>query len=266
MLLKQIQCRSTAHTGATSPTQNQQFFCDISAQRMREDDGRWGKQWIWLHCFPNLVGWNVPIPSKVGRCWDHYAVLSKDFLRRRSHLEIWLQPFRGVVWISGSYGFLYNQPGVGRSSKYSPYWHSLGANLGWTSVSFAMPRRQHPEWHKYITNRDFGRPVLDAEIQVCHATWRNSWLEIPKKKHWDGGHPFSPMVKQYQTCLGCKLLGIVYDSFVHPVSPHFQRGTEISHYQHARCARIWSTGIWTCGCEKGLINWLPIKIPSGKLT
>ena len=181
MLLKQIQCRSTAHTGATSPTQNQQFFCDISAQRMREDDGRWGKQWIWLHCFPNLVGWNVPIPSKVGRCWDHYAVLSKDFLRRRSHLEIWLQPFRGVVWISGSYGFLYNQPGVGRSSKYSPYWHSLGANLGWTSVSFAMPRRQHPEWHKYITNRDFGRPVLDAEIQVCHATWRNSWLEIPKK-------------------------------------------------------------------------------------
>ena len=106
-----------------------------------KNEGRWWKMREAMDLTTLLPQFGGMKCSNSFKSWDmlgHHAVLSKDFLRRRSHLEIWLQPFRGVVWISASYGFLYNQPGVGRSSKYSPYWHSLGANLGGT-VSFAMP-------------------------------------------------------------------------------------------------------------------------------
>ena len=45
-----------------------------------------------------------------------------------------------------------------------------------TSPQFPHPPRhacrcQHPPWHSYLINREFGRPVLDAEVQVCHVPW-----------------------------------------------------------------------------------------------
>ncbi|CAK9103060.1 Hypothetical protein SCF082_LOCUS48152 [Durusdinium trenchii] len=38
-----------------------------------------------------------------------------------------------------------------------------------TTWRFDSNRFEHPPWHKYITDRSFGRPVLDAEIRVCYV-------------------------------------------------------------------------------------------------
>eukprot|EP00435_Cladocopium_sp_Y103_P010723 s639_g2.t2 len=52
---------------------------------------------------------------------------------------------------------------------FNPVRHMLTFYVDEVTWKFDSNRFEHPEWHKYITNRDFGRPVLDAEIQVCHV-------------------------------------------------------------------------------------------------
>ena len=47
---------------------------------------------------------------------------------------------------------------------------------------FAQNCCQHPPWHSYLINREFGRPVLDAEVQVCHATWFMGIKKVPPPK------------------------------------------------------------------------------------
>lgn len=54
-------------------------------------------------------------------------------------------------------------------TMFNPVRYMLTFYVDEVTWKFDSNRFEHPEWHKYITNRDFGRPVLDAEIQVCHV-------------------------------------------------------------------------------------------------
>lgn len=52
---------------------------------------------------------------------------------------------------------------------FNPVRYMLTFYVDEVTWAFDSNRFEHPPWHSYLINREFGRPVLDAEVQVCHV-------------------------------------------------------------------------------------------------